>query len=139
MRQLVTAVEHRDVVKPEKATLENVVAFAVYLVDPPREIDQQFVKTLFEKLAVSFARANSIHVVNTPNGPGMNRRIQIGELPLVSGNLAVRMLKLFKQQEPQLLLRELRIDQRERHAMKRQIPRGEPRILPLIGHRQHAH
>src|SRR2546428_10181849 len=133
------AVEHRDVIEPEKAALENVVAFAVHLVNPPREIDQQFMKTLFEKFAVSFARANSIHVVNTPYCPRMNRWIQIGELPLVSGNLAVRMLKLLKQQEPQLLLRELRIDQRERHAMKRQIPRGEPRILPLIRHRQHAH
>src|ERR1700720_2663026 len=69
----------------------------------------------------------------------MNRRIQIRELPLVSRNLTVRMLKLFKQQEPQLLLRELRINERERDAMKGQIPGGEPRILPLVRHRQHAH
>ena len=133
------AVEHRYVVKAEKAALENIIAFAVHLVHPPREVDEQFMKALFEKLAVRFTRSSPVHVVNAPYGPGVNWRIQIRKLPLVGGNLTVGVLKLFKEQQPQLLLREFWIDQRERHAMKREIPCSEPRILPLVRHRQHAH
>src|SRR5450432_2903889 len=118
MRQLMTAVEHRDVVEAEEASLKNIVPFAVYLVHPPGEIDQQLMKALFQKLAIGLARSNTVHVVDAPDGPGMNRRIQIRELPLIGGNLAVRMLKLFKEQQPQLLFRELWIDQRQRHTVK---------------------
>src|SRR5262249_8874002 len=35
----------------------------------------------------------------------------------------------------QLLLREVRIDERERHAVEREIPRRVPRVLPLVRHR----
>ena len=32
------------------------------------------------------------------------------------------------------MLGELGIDLRERHHVKREVPRREPRILPLVGH-----
>ena len=49
------------------------------------------------------------------------------------------MLKLLEQQQPQVLFRKVRIDERERHTVKREIPCGEPRVLPLVGQREHAH
>src|SRR5258708_5603620 len=82
VRQLVAAVKHGDVIEAKKAALENIISFAVDLIHPPGKVDQQFVKTLFEKLAVRLPRTNPIHVVNAPNSPGMNRRIEIGKLPL---------------------------------------------------------
>ena len=33
------------------------------------------------------------------------------------------------------LLRERWIDERKRHAVEREVPRGVPRVLPLVGHR----
>jgi hypothetical protein len=49
------------------------------------------------------------------------------------------MLELFEQQNPEVLLRKRRIDQRHGHALEREVPVGEPGILPLVRHREHAH
>ena len=43
----------------------------------------------------------------------MDRRIQVGELPLVGRDLPVRVLELLEQQQPELILREHRVDQRK--------------------------
>ena len=45
------------------------------------------------------------------------------------------MLKLFEQEHPKLVHRILRIDQRQGDALKRQVPGGEPRILPFVRER----
>src|SRR6266498_4710400 len=97
------SIEHRNVVEAEEAALENVVAFIVNLVDPPGKVNQQFMKASFKKLAIGYPRANPIHVVNSPDGPRMNGWIQVRKLPFISRNLTVRMLELFKEQQPQLL------------------------------------
>ena len=118
VRQFVAAVEHGDVVESEEAALEDVVAFAVNLVDPPREVYEQLVETLFEEQAVGLAVGDAIHVVDAPHSPGVDGRVEIGEFPLVSRNLPVRVLKLFEEEQPQLLFRKLRINQGERHAVE---------------------
>ena len=46
------AVDDRDVVEAEEAALEDVVALAVDLVDPPGEVDQQLVEAALEEIAV---------------------------------------------------------------------------------------
>ena len=82
--QLVAAVQHGDVVQPEEAALEDVVAFAVDLVDPPGEVDQQLVEAASPGSRGRPCRARiAIHVVDPPDGPGVDRRIEVGELPLV--------------------------------------------------------
>ena len=43
------AIEDGDVVQAKKTAFEQVVAFAVDLVDPPGEIDEQLVKAFLEK------------------------------------------------------------------------------------------
>src|ERR1700693_3550417 len=48
-RQLLPAIHHGNVVEPEESAFENVVALAVFPVDPPCEVDQQLVQTAFQK------------------------------------------------------------------------------------------
>ena len=58
--------------------------------------------------------------------------------PLVRRQLAVRVHEPFAQQQHELILRELRVDHRQRNRVKREIPRRVPRILPRVGHRDHV-
>ena len=71
--------------------------FAINLVNPPCEVEQQFVKTLLQKIAIRTAGLQPIHIVNAPYRPGMNRGIQVAKLPFIGGDLTIGMLKLFKQ------------------------------------------
>src|SRR5690242_13513 len=80
-----------------------------------------------------------IAVVHAPNCPGVHRRIQIRELPLISRNLSIGVLELLEEHYPEILLRKFRIYQCQRRALEGQIPCCEPWILPLVGHRQNAH
>ena len=66
----------------------------------------------------------------------MDRRIDVGECPFVRRDLAVRMHVPLAREQQQLLLREVRVDHRERDRVEGHVPRREPRILPLVGHRQ---
>ena len=138
-RARLAAVDHGDVVEAEEPTLEHVVAVAVDLVDPAREVDQELVEAALEPLAVGVAVADPIHVVDPPHRPRVDRRVEIAELPLVGRQLPTWVLELLKQKHPELILGELRVNQRERHALEREVPCGEPRILPLVGHRHHPH
>ena len=95
---------------------------------------QQLVEHALEKCAVALARALLVDFVDTPCGPGMHRRIHIAERPLVCRQLSVGMHVPLAQHQHELFLGEIGIDQRQRDAMKSQIPCRIPRILPLVGH-----
>src|SRR6185437_9105585 len=69
----------------------------------------------------------------------MDRRIEVGEFPLISGDLSAGMLKLFEQHEEELLFCEFGIDDRERNCVEGEVPCGEPGILPLVRHGKHTH
>ena len=138
-RHLLASIDDRDVVETEKPPFEDVVPLAIDLVHPPGEVHQQLVKAALEEVTVGFSRADAVHVVDAPNGPSVHRRVQVGEFPFVRRNLPARVEELLEQQQRELLLGEPRIDQRERHRVKSEIPCGEPRVLPLVGHRHHPH
>ncbi len=70
--------------------------------------------------------------------PGGDGRVDVGEVPLVGRDLPVRVLVARAQQQLDLLLGEVDVDQRERRAVERQVPGGEPGVLPLVGHRDHV-
>src|SRR5438105_2802289 len=67
--KLFAAINHRDVVESEKAALENVISLTIDFVHPPREVDEQLVKTFFEPRTVGHTAAYAIHVVYAPGGP----------------------------------------------------------------------
>src|SRR5262249_33981765 len=96
-------------------------------------------EALLEELAVSRAAADAVHVVDAPDRPCVHGGIEIGELPLVRRDLSVRMLELLEKHQPELFLGVVRIDEREDDAVKSEVPRGEPRILPLVRHGGDAH
>ena len=87
-----------------------------------------------EELVVALA----IDAEDLERGPRVHRRVGIAEGPLVRGQLAVRVLIPLAQQQQELSLREVTVDLRERDAVECEVPRGEPRVLPGVGHREHV-
>ena len=90
VRQRRATIEDADVIEPEEAALENIFPFGILPVHPPGERDQQFVEGGLEKGAVAFAGLFLLDLVNAPGGPADDGRIDVAEIPLVGGNLAVR-------------------------------------------------
>ena len=92
----------------------------------------------FEKIAIAFPGLFFFDFVYAPRRPCEHRRIDIAEIPFISGHLSVGMLVPLAQNDIELGLGEERIDQRQRNAMEREIPRGVPRIFPFVRHRHDA-
>ena len=132
------AVEDADVVEPEEPALEQVAAVRVLAVDPPGEVGQQPVEDADEELAVALPALLDLALVDPQRRPGGDRRVDVGEVPLVGRDLPVRVLVAGAQQQRDLLLREVDVDEPERRAVEGQVPRGEPRVLPLVRHRDHV-
>ncbi len=138
--QLLAAVDDGDVVEAEEAAFEDVDALAVDLVHPPREVDQQLVKALLEELAVGAARCApsrgcrraSTAQACTGGLRSENSHSYAGICPLGCWNCS-------NSSTQSCSLANSGIDQRERDAVERQIPGREPRILPLVRHREDAH
>ena len=95
-------------------------------------------KGALQKTAVPPPGVSFFDLVNPPHCPRVNRRIHIGEVPFVSGKLPVGMHVPFAQQQKKLFLGKVRIDQRQRDAMKREIPGRVPRVFPLVRHGNHV-
>src|SRR4029077_8938691 len=126
-RKLLAAIDDGNVVEPEESAFEDVVALAVHPVDPPGEVHEQLVKTLFQEGGIGDAGAQLLEFVHSPARPRVHGRIEIRELPFVSWNLAVGMLELLEQEQPEIFLGERRIDERQRYTLKCQVPGGKPR------------
>ena len=130
------AVEHADVVEPEEAAFEHVGAGAILAVDPPGEVHQQLGEGVLEELDVAAAAAALlVDQVELHRGPRVHRRIDVAEVPLVGGQLAVRVQVVVAQHQIELLLGEVGIDHAQRNHVERQVPRRVPRVFPLVRHR----
>ena len=130
------AVEHADVVEPEKAALEDVGAGAILAVDPPGEVDQQLGEGVLQELDVAVAAAALlVEQIELHRRPRVHGRIDVAEVPLVGRQLAVRMQVVVAQHQVELLLGEVGIDHAQRNHVERQVPRGVPGVLPLVRHR----
>ena len=133
-RQLGAAVEDADVVEAEEPAREDVAARRILPVDPPVEVQHQALERALQEAQVGPAE-RPLHLVQVQRRPGVHRRVHVAEIPLVGGNLAVRMEVEAAQHQQQLVLREVEIDQGQRDGMEREIPRRVPRVLPLVRHR----
>ncbi len=92
-------------------------------------------KDALEEGRVAPVPALLVDLIHAPRRPRVHRRVHVAERPLVSRYLAVGVHVPLAQHENQLALGEVGVDQRDGHAVKSKVPRGEPRILPLVGHR----
>ena len=114
------------------------LALGVFAIHPPGEIEQKLLEDPLEKFSIASALALLFDFVNAPGRPGVHRRIDVAERPLVGRHLAVRMHVPFARHEQELLLGEIGIDERERDAVKGEIPRRVPGIFPFVRHRDHV-
>ena len=117
-RQHRRAVHRADVVEAQEPSLKDVVALCVLAIDPPGEVDQQLVEDALEKLVVTSA----VDAEDGQRAPGMHRRVDVAERPLIGGQLAVGMHVPLTAEKDELLLGE------------GQIPGGVPGVLPGVGH-----
>ena len=134
-RQRRRAVEDADVVEAEEPALEDVLALGVLAVDPPGEVQEQLVEDALEELAVALARPLLVDLVDAPGRPRVHGRVHVAEGPLVGRQLPVRVHVPLAQQQHELLLGEVGVDEGERDAVEREVPRGVPGVLPLVRHR----
>src|SRR3984885_13019237 len=70
------------------------------------------------------------------HGPSVNWRIDVAKGEFIRGHLPIGVHVPLAQQEEKLTLRKLRINPRHGNHMEGRVPRSEPRVLPLIGHRK---
>jgi hypothetical protein len=119
----------------EEAAFEDVLAHPVLAIDPPREVHQELLEDLLQEREVAFAAVLLVLVVDEPGRPRVHGRIDVAEVPLVGGDLAVRMHVLLFQDQEQLALREVPVDHVQGDHVEGQVPGGVPGIFPLVGHR----
>ena len=129
-RRQVRPVDRADVVQPEEAALEQVVALGILPVHPPGEVDQELVEDPAQEVHVP-ATVNGEHL---EGGPCLHRRVHVAEVPLVGGQGPVGVLEPLPAEQDELVLREPRVQVGQRHAVEGQVPGGEPGVLPLVRH-----
>src|SRR4029078_2135571 len=120
------AIEHADVVQAEEPAGENVATGRVLAVHPPGEIHEQLVELTLQEAMIGLASEGSVHQEDLPDGLAMDRWVHVAEVPLVRGNLPVRMQVDLVGHQAELLFRELEIDPGEHDAVEGEVPRGEP-------------
>src|SRR4029077_13021770 len=97
------AVEDADVVETEEPAGEEVLAFGVLAIHPPREVEQQLLKRPLEEQAIALpSRAG--HLVDAPARPRVYGRVDVAEGELVRRNLSVGVHVPLAQQQHELLL-----------------------------------
>ena len=92
--------------------MKDVVAFAVLAIDPPGEVEQQFVEDPFEEGAVSFPGDALLNLIDALGGPGMHGRVHIPKGPLVGRELTIGMHIPLAQEQEELLFGKVRVNQR---------------------------
>ena len=127
-------VKDTDVIEPEKPALKDIRAVGIFAVHPPGEVQQQLMKHSFQESAIGDAAHAPLDFVDAPSGPRVHRWIHIAKGPFISGQLPVRVHVPFAQQQDKLFFCEIRVNQRQWNAVKRQVPCRVPWILPLVWH-----
>ena len=137
-RQRRATVKDPDVVQPQEAALEDVVAGAVFAVHPPGEVEQQLLEGALEPVEVPLAVSGLLQPVGKDGGPGMHRRVDVAKVPLVGRELSVGMQIVGLEHQVQLLLAELFVYQGQGQDVEGQVPGSVPGVFPLVRHRDHV-
>ena len=104
------AVEDADIVQAEEAALEGVAAVGVLAVHPPGEIQQQLVEDLLQEVAVGAALDLAGDLVDAAGGVGVDRRVDVAEIPLVGRELAAGVHVPLAQEQHELTLGPLGVE-----------------------------
>src|SRR5215472_296220 len=134
-RQWSTAVEDANIVETEKPAFEKAPAKAIFPIDPPAKIGGEPAEHPLQEVEIGSAAECLLHAVEENRPPGLYRRVDVAEIPLIGRDLTGRVQINLAQKQVELLFGEIDIDRRQRKCMKGKVPGGEPRILPLVRHR----
>ena len=96
---------------------------------------QQLLEDALEPVEVALAATALLQPIREDRRPRVDRRVHVAEVPLVGGDLAARVEVLVAQHQLELVLAEVLVDHRQREHVEREVPGREPRVLPLVGHR----
>ena len=117
-RQGGAAIEDADVVQPQEAAFKDVAPVAVLAVDPPGEVHEQLLEGMCQPAAVTLSLRPFIQVVSKNRGPGVDRRVDVAEVPLIGGHLPVGVEVAFAQHQVELLLGVILVHQRQRQNVE---------------------
>ncbi len=122
--------------RPRKPPSKILSPARVLAIHPPGEIQEQLLEDALEKADIGHVAVRAaVILVDVHGRPGLDRRIDVAEGPFIGGQLAVRMHHPVLTEQQELVLCEFGIDQRQADTMEAEIPGGEPRIFPFVGHR----
>src|SRR6185312_2741693 len=91
-------------------------------------------KHSFEENPITDSSSLSFDLIDSPCSPGMDRRVDVAERPLIRRNLTVRVHVPLPEHQNELFLGEGCVDKGKRNAMECQVPRGIPGIFPFVRH-----
>src|SRR3954452_7430979 len=87
VREWCAAIEDADIVEPEEAALKDVLAIGVLAIDHPGKVEQELMEDALQKDGIAYAPAFLVDLIDAPGGPGMHRRVDIAEGPLIGRDL----------------------------------------------------
>src|SRR5262245_14275632 len=120
-RQRGATIKDANVVEPQKAALEQVVAFHVLTVYPPGEIQQQLPEHLFQRSRVLASELFLLHIIEE-RSVSVDRRVYIAKVPFISRDLATGMEIELAQHQVELPPREVMVDHIQGNGVKSQVP-----------------
>jgi hypothetical protein len=123
-----------DVIEPEESAAEDALALSVLPVQPPRQHHEQRAEHRLQEVDVGGATLLPVELIDLPDRPGNHRRVHGVEVPFERWDRPVGMLRSWRGEQHHLTLRKCWIDRCHDHSLKCQVPRGIPRIFPLVGH-----
>jgi hypothetical protein len=94
------------------------------------------VEGALEPFDVALAAPGLLQAVREDGGPGVHRRVDVPEVPLVRRQLPARVQVILLEHQVQLRLAEVLVHQRQREDVEGQIPGRIPGVFPLVRHRQ---
>ncbi len=99
------------------------------------KLTSSFWNARFNHVDVARAALLELGLVDEQRRPGVHRRVDVAEVPLVGGQLPARVEVQLAQHQLELGLGEVDVDHRQRHGVEGEVPRRVPRVLPRVGHR----
>src|SRR6516162_2822944 len=132
-RQWRTAVEHADIIEAEKPAFKKAPAKAVLAIDPPAEICGEPAEHPLQKVEIGSAAERLLHAVEENRRPGLYRRVDVAEIPLIGRDLTGRVQINLAQKQVELLLGEIDIDGQQRELVKAMVPGGALLFHPQVG------
>src|SRR6516225_318530 len=111
-RQRRAAVEDADIIVSEKPAFEEASSEAVFAIDPPAKVRGEPAEHSLQEVEIGSAAQRLLHAEEEDRRPGLNRRVDVAEIPLISGDLTGRIQVHLAQKQVELLLGKVDIDGR---------------------------